>query len=85
MQPVADRDCQQLVPGRVEVDLVDPVATRIVAAQHRLIDVGQPGLLLRPGGPGQPTELVQLVGDPAAALAVHRRQQGRIVSDVVIR
>ncbi len=53
VQAVPDRGGHQLVPGRMEVDLVDPVAARVVGAQHRLVHVGQPGLLLGAGRAGQ--------------------------------
>ena len=85
MQAVADRDGHQLVPGRVEVDLVDPVAPCVVRAQHWPVDVRQPGMLLGAGGAGQPSELVQLAGDPVAALPAHGREQRVVVGDVVAR
>ena len=83
VQPVADRGAQQHVPGRVELHLVDPVAPRVVGAQHRRMLVGQPGVLLGLPGPGQLAQLVQLSLGPAGAFPAGRRQQRRIVRDVV--
>ena len=49
----ADGDVHQRVPGRVEVDLVDPVAVPVVGAQHGRVRVGldAPALRLLRAGP----------------------------------
>ena len=61
-QALADRDLHQLVPGRVELDLVDAVAVPVVGEQARLVPVGLVGPALRlgacrpagPAGAGRP-------------------------------
>ena len=83
VQPVADRGAQQDVPGRVELDLVDPVAPRVMGPEHRRVLVGQPGVLLGLPGAGQFTELVQAVPGPPRAFPGGCGQQRRIVRDVV--
>ncbi len=83
VQPVADRGLHQGVPGGVELDLVDPVAVPVVAAQHRRVLVGQPGLLLRVRAAGQVPKLVQFPGGPPGAFPLDRLQQGRIGGHVV--
>jgi hypothetical protein len=35
------------MPGRVELDLVDPVAVAVVGVQNGRMDVGEPRVLLR--------------------------------------
>ena len=47
VQPVRDGDVQQLVPGGVELDLVDAVAVAVVRAQHRRVLVRLPAPLER--------------------------------------
>ncbi len=42
---VFDRRAQQVVPGRVEVHHVDPVAEAIVGDQPRFVALGPPGVL----------------------------------------
>ena len=73
MQSVADGGRHQLMPGGVEINLIDAVATGVMRAQHRLRGVRQPGVLLGDGGPGQPAELVQFRLGEAAAFAGQRR------------
>ena len=50
VQAVADGGAHECMPGGVELHLVDPVAPPVVAAQHRRMLVGQPGLLADGGG-----------------------------------
>ena len=53
VQAVADGGAHQRMPGGVELHLVDPVAPPVVAARHRRMLVGEPGLLAGGGGAGQ--------------------------------
>ena len=47
VQPVRDRHLEQLVPRRVELDLVDPVPVAVVGPQHRRVLVRLPAPLER--------------------------------------
>ena len=47
VDPALDRAAQQPVPGRVELDLVDPVAEPVVRAQDRHVALGPPAVLER--------------------------------------
>ncbi len=59
---VLDAHLHQLVPGGVELDLVDPVAVAVVGAQDRLVLVREPAPLL-----------LRLAADEAAELARRAR------------
>jgi hypothetical protein len=67
---VADRDLHQLVPRRVELDLVDSFAEAVVSAQPRRVRVGLEapvdGLLRA----GERAEVADQVVGPACALAL---------------
>ena len=83
VHPGADGHVHQLVPGRVELDLVDAVAEPVVGAQHGRVLVGQPAPVLRLGGAGAAADLADLRLRPAGALAAQRVQHGRVVGYVV--
>jgi hypothetical protein len=78
MQAAADGSAHQLVPGRVEVHLVDPVAEGVVRPQDGRVHIRQPGQLLRGCGARQQAQLVQLSGYPAGALTLDSGQQGLV-------
>jgi hypothetical protein len=56
-QPVLERRPHQLVPVRMELDLVDPVAVAVVRPESGRVLVGDPAPLLRLLAPGQPAEI----------------------------
>ena len=58
-QAVAHRDLHQAVVGRVELDLVDPLAGGGVGAQHRCDPVGLVGPLPHLGGAGERAQVVE--------------------------
>jgi hypothetical protein len=75
---VGDSGAEQLMPGGVELDLVDAPAVAVVAAEHGRVGVGlrgQAGRLLRAG---QRADRPDRFGSPAAALAGERVGQYRI-------
>ncbi len=59
VQALADRGGHKLVPGRMELDLVDAMAVPVVRAQHRRMLVREPGQFLGLGGARAEAELVQ--------------------------
>ncbi len=80
---LGDRPAHQLVPGGMELDLVDPVAEAVVAVQHRRVLVG---LLAEPErrGLAEPgAEAREPVLAPAAALAGHGLAQRRVLLEQV--
>ncbi len=83
VETVAHGSAHQRMPGGMEFHLVDPVAPAVVAAQHRRMLVGEPGLLAGDAGAGQAAERVQVVGGPVGPFPANRLQQGGIVRDVV--
>ncbi len=83
VQAVADRRRHQLMPGRVELDLVEPVPVPVVGAQDRFIRVSEPCLLDHLGRACELAELVQFRKNPARAVLSDRGQQGLVGRDVV--
>ena len=71
VQLVFHRGPEQLVPGGVELDLVDAVAVAVVGLQLRPVLVGEPSQLLRLGRAGELADR----GDPLASPS--RRPRGR--------
>ena len=85
VQAVTDRDPHQLVPRRVDLDLVDALAEAVVGAEVRRVRVGLEAPVDRLLGPGQATELVDQVVGPGAAFALQGLAEGRVgLEDVVI-
>ena len=81
--PARRRPAQQLVPGRVELDLVDAMAETVVAAQLRRVAVG---LLAEPDGRCSPeprAEPAQALLAPGAALALDRLEQRAVLLEPV--
>ena len=83
VQAVPDRDGHQLMPGRVELHLVDAMAKAVVGPQHRRLLVRLTAPLLRLGRAGQAAELAEAVLGPARALAAQRVEHRGIRGDVV--
>ncbi|ESU47873.1 hypothetical protein P376_4149 [Streptomyces sp. HCCB10043] len=82
-QPRPHRGVHQRVIGRVELDLVDPVAETVVGAQLRLMPIGLVGPVLRLLAADVAAETVQLVDVPLRALAAYPFEQHRVVGGVV--
>ena len=80
---VRHRDAHQLVPRRMELDLVDAVAVTIVRPQPRsvLVGLGSPGL--RRARPGELPQLEELRGGPGGALALDRLPQREVGGEQV--
>src|SRR5207244_12664345 len=83
-QAVADRDLQQLMPGRVKLDLVDPVAKPVVRAQARRIVVGLKAPVDRFLSAGQGPQLVDEVMRPGGAFALERLTERRVGCEQVV-
>ncbi len=83
VQSVPDGYGQQLVPGRMELHLVDAVPETVMGAQDRRVLVGLAALLLHLRRAGQTAEFPHGVLGPGGALAAQRAQHGRVLSDVV--
>lgn len=84
MQPVGHCDGHQLVPGRVELDLVDPVSVSVMAAQDRGVLIRQPPPLASGVRTGQRAEgnESRIVAIPAEGRK--RLSQGWIVGKDVV-
>ncbi len=67
----------------MELDLVDPVAVAVVGVQHRLVLVGLACPRLHLLAAKSAAERMQVVGGLARTLPGERRQQHRIVGEVV--
>ena len=72
------RQPQERVPGRVELDLVDPLAEAVVRTQHRRMLVREPAPLERLAAEGRP-EGGDLRLPGRAALAPQRLDEGRVL------
>ena len=68
---MADAEAHQLVPGGVELDLVDPVAVAIVGAELRRVLVRLPAQLDHVGASGDLAGLGDPLLGPAGALPAH--------------
>ena len=85
VQPVADPDPHQFVPGAVELDLVDPVAVAVVGAQLGLLLVRLEAPADRLRRAADRPQLARFVLRPAAALALQRLAQDAVgVEGVVV-
>ena len=83
MHLLGDRPTQQLVPGRVELDLVDPMAETVVGAQLRRMTVG---LLTKPDGrrlPEPRPEPAEALLAPGATLALDSLEERAVVLEPV--
>src|SRR5947209_19909930 len=84
MQPRADGDGHQLVPGRVELHLVHPVAVAVERAQPRREVVRQPAPLLRLRTAGAAAERDQIVEGPLRSVALHAFHECGIAAEHVV-
>ena len=85
MQFVLDRHPQQLVPGGVELGLVDPVAVAVVGAERRPVLVGEPAEGLRALAAGQGADCRDPLFGPLRALAANRLDERPVgLEDVVV-
>ena len=84
VQAVRDPERHQLVPRRVELDLVDPVAEAVVGAQPRRVLVRLRPQPDRVRAPADRAELAGSLRGPVAALAPQRLDQHPVgLEDVV--
>ena len=83
-QPVADRALHEPVPGRVELDLVDPVAVAVVRRQLRVVLVGQPALLARLRAAGLGAQREQPFEHLGGAVADHGLAEREVRGDDVV-
>lgn len=74
----------QLVPGRVEFHLVDPVAEAVMGAQLRLVAVGLARELLDMGGAGQRAAGFQRVPGPVGAKTFQGLAEGNVAGEGVV-
>src|ERR1044072_5475804 len=84
VQPVIDPDPHQLVPGDVELDLVDSVAVAVVSAQLRLLLVCFEAPAARLARAADRAQLFGLALSPLAALAAQRLDQRPIGIEGVV-
>ena len=84
MQAMTHRDLHQLVPGRVEIDLVDAVAEPIVSAQPRRVRVGGETPFDRLFRAGQRAQLADQPLRPRSALALERLAQRAVGLEQVV-
>ena len=79
VQLVLHAHLHQLVPGGVELDLVDAVAVAVEGAQHRLVLVGQAAPLLLGLAADEAAELGGALAYPAGALALVASTSGGLL------
>src|ERR1700730_6265305 len=80
----ADRHPHQLVPGGMELDLVDPLAVAIMSPELRGALVGPPAEVERLRASGLLPELAHAVAGPLATLAVQSLDQDAVVGRDVV-
>jgi len=98
VQLVGDGEPHELVPGRVELHLVDPVAEPVVRAQDGRVPLGPPRVLARLDAPRCGAGLAGALDAPLAALAhqclakrqidfeqVDRLERRRLIHDLARR
>src|ERR1700730_2038388 len=84
MEPVADRNFHQPVPGWMELDLVDPVAETIVRAQHRRVGVGLEAPVDRLLRTRKTAQLANHVLGPRPSFPLERLAQRRVGFEQVV-
>jgi hypothetical protein len=80
-----DRAPQQRMPGRVELDLVDPVAVAVVRAEDRRVALGAPAVLERLDAARERACLARPVDAPSATLPLEPLAQGEVDLEQVDR
>src|SRR5439155_20231492 len=78
-----DRSGQQPMPGRVQIDLVDPVAVAIVGGQPGFVALGPAPVLPRLPGARDDPGLAHGVSRPASALALERLLQRQVGAEYI--
>src|SRR5438034_4841639 len=85
VEPVTDRDLHQLMPGGVELDLVEALAETVVTPQMRGMRVRLVSPVDRALSAREPAEIVNEVVRPGAAFALQRlAQDGVGLEEVVV-
>ena len=83
MQAVLDADCEQLVPGGVELDLVDPLAEAVVGAERRRVLVREPPELERCAA-AEPAERGALVLALCRTFSPKRLDERQVLGEEVV-
>lgn len=84
MEPVADRQLEELMPGGVKLDQVDPVAVAVVRVKLGGVAVGEKAPLVDLGRGETMSKLAQFTDCPVAAVSLERVDQGRFGSRQVV-
>ena len=84
MESVTDRQVEELVPGRMELDLVDPVAVSVVSSKFGGVAIGEEAPLVHLRGCHPSPEFSDRVHGPAAAVPLEGVDQGRFRSRNVV-
>lgn len=78
MKTVSHRQVEEPVPGRMEINLVDPVAIAVVSSEFRRVAVGKKTPLVNFGRGDPPPKLLDLVDGPSGVVALQCVDQGRL-------
>ena len=84
MHRLAHGNLEQAMPGRMEVDLVDPVPVAVVGAQDGRVGVGLDPPGDRLVGGGDPAQLAEAGRGPSTTLAGHGFDQGEVAAEEVL-
>src|SRR5439155_991102 len=84
VKAVTDRDLHELMPGWMELHLIDAVAEAVVRVQLRRILIGLEAPADRLLGPGQVPEIGDQVLRPRGALSLHRLAQRPVGFEEVV-
>jgi hypothetical protein len=83
VEPVLDAETEELVPGGVELDLVDPLAEAVVRAEDRRVLVREPSQLERAPAAEPPEGGAALLGR-RIALASKRLHERPVLREQVV-
>ncbi len=84
MQPGFQRDGEQRVPGRMELNLIEPMAVAIERAQHRRVFIGVEAKLHRFRLTQRRTQRGQLAARPFGPLARNSLAQHNVAREQII-
>ena len=78
MKTVSDRQVEKPVPGRMEINLVDPIAITVMSSEFGGVAVGEKAPLVDLGGCDPPPEFPDRVDGPSGVAALQCVDQGRL-------